>query len=64
MTGRNGTAPRAVALLVLADGEVFEGDAIGADPAGSGNGGGIATGEAVFNTVLSEIGRASCRATL
>ncbi|HVB93777.1 MAG TPA: glutamine-hydrolyzing carbamoyl-phosphate synthase small subunit [Acidimicrobiales bacterium] len=53
MTGRNGTAPRAVALLVLADGEVFEGDAIGADLAGSGNGGGIATGEAVFNTVLS-----------
>jgi carbamoyl-phosphate synthase small subunit len=50
MTGRNGTAPRPEALLVLADGEVFEGDAIGAAPADSG---GIATGEAVFNTVLS-----------
>lgn len=37
------------ALLVLADGEVFEGEAIGATPAS----GGIATGEAVFNTVLS-----------
>jgi carbamoyl-phosphate synthase small subunit len=36
------------ALLVLADGEVFEGDAIGAMPAG-----GLATGELVFNTVLS-----------
>ncbi|HEX3840508.1 MAG TPA: glutamine-hydrolyzing carbamoyl-phosphate synthase small subunit [Acidimicrobiales bacterium] len=50
MTGRNGTAPRPEALLVLADGEVFEGDAIGATPADSR---GIATGEAVFNTVLS-----------
>jgi carbamoyl-phosphate synthase small subunit len=50
MTGRNGTAPRPEALLVLADGEVFEGDAIGAALADSG---GIATGEAVFNTVLS-----------
>jgi carbamoyl-phosphate synthase small subunit len=40
-------------LLVLADGEVFEGDAIGADPVAAGGGGGIATGEAVFNTVLS-----------
>ncbi|HEV3265667.1 MAG TPA: glutamine-hydrolyzing carbamoyl-phosphate synthase small subunit [Acidimicrobiales bacterium] len=49
MTGRNGTAPRSEALLVLADGEVFEGDAIGAQPHDSG----IATGEAVFNTVLS-----------
>jgi len=36
------------ALLVLADGEVFEGEAIGAEPPG-----GIATGELVFNTVLS-----------
>src|SRR5665213_3197185 len=54
MTGRNGTAPRPDALLVLADGEVFEGEALGADPAGLGHGGdGIATGEAVFNTVLS-----------
>jgi carbamoyl-phosphate synthase small subunit len=53
MTGRNGTAPRSEALLVLADGEVFEGDAIGADPVAGAGGGGIATGEAVFNTVLS-----------
>src|SRR5664280_1599094 len=54
MTGRNGTAPRSDALLVLADGEVFEGEAMGADPAAPGLGGeGIATGEAVFNTVLS-----------
>ena len=36
------------ALLVLADGEVFEGEAIGATPLT-----GIATGEVVFNTVLS-----------
>lgn len=36
------------ALLVLADGEVFEGEAIGATPAD-----GVATGELVFNTVLS-----------
>src|SRR3989440_8913944 len=36
------------ALLVLADGTTFEGEAIGADPSG-----GIATGEVVFNTVLS-----------
>ena len=36
------------ALLVLADGEVFEGEALGATPDG-----GIATGEVVFNTVLS-----------
>jgi carbamoyl-phosphate synthase small subunit len=34
--------------LVLADGTVFEGEALGAEPAG-----GIATGEVVFNTVLS-----------
>ena len=53
MTGRNGTAPRSEARLVLADGEVFEGDAIGAEPVATGGGGGIATGEAVFNTVLS-----------
>jgi carbamoyl-phosphate synthase small subunit len=39
---------RAPALLVLADGEVFEGEAIGAPPPG-----GVATGELVFNTVLS-----------
>jgi carbamoyl-phosphate synthase small subunit len=35
------------ALLVLADGTTFEGEAIGADPAGP------ASGEVVFNTVLS-----------
>jgi carbamoyl-phosphate synthase small subunit len=36
------------ALLVLADGTTFEGEAVGAAPPG-----GIATGEVVFNTVLS-----------
>lgn len=36
------------ALLVLTDGTVFEGEALGATPPG-----GIATGEVVFNTVLS-----------
>ena len=36
------------AALVLADGAVFEGEAIGADAPG-----GVATGEVVFNTVLS-----------
>jgi carbamoyl-phosphate synthase small subunit len=36
------------ALLVLADGTTFEGEAMGATP-----GGGIATGEVVFNTVLT-----------
>ena len=36
------------AVLVLADGSVFEGEAIGADPPG-----GVASGEVVFNTVLS-----------
>ena len=36
------------ALLVLTDGTLFEGEALGAVPAG-----GIATGEVVFNTVLS-----------
>jgi carbamoyl-phosphate synthase small subunit len=36
------------ALLVLTDGTVFEGEALGASPAT-----GIATGEVVFNTVLS-----------
>ena len=39
---------RPPALLVLADGEVFEGEAVGAVPPG-----GVATGELVFNTVLS-----------
>jgi carbamoyl-phosphate synthase small subunit len=36
------------AHLVLVDGTVFEGEAIGAEPAG-----GVAAGEVVFNTVLS-----------
>ena len=36
------------AALVLADGSVFEGEAIGADAPS-----GISTGEVVFNTVLS-----------
>jgi carbamoyl-phosphate synthase small subunit len=40
--------PRSEALLVLGDGETFEGEAIGAYPHD-----GVATGEAVFNTVLS-----------
>ncbi len=48
MTGRNGTFPRADALLVLADGTRFEGEAVGAAPES-----GVTTGEAVFNTVLS-----------
>jgi carbamoyl-phosphate synthase small subunit len=39
---------RRPALLVLADGEVFEGEAVGAAPPD-----GVATGELVFNTVLS-----------
>jgi carbamoyl-phosphate synthase small subunit len=39
---------RKEALLVLADGTTFEGEAIGAEPPG-----GVATGELVFNTVLS-----------
>ncbi|MGH9194063.1 MAG: glutamine-hydrolyzing carbamoyl-phosphate synthase small subunit [Acidimicrobiales bacterium] len=36
------------ALLVLADGTTFEGESVGAEPPG-----GIATGEVVFNTVMS-----------
>ncbi len=36
------------ALLVLADGTTFEGEAVGADPPG-----GVVSGEVVFNTVLS-----------
>jgi carbamoyl-phosphate synthase small subunit len=43
-----GQGRREEALLVLADGTVFEGEAIGAVPPG-----GVATGEVVFNTVLS-----------
>jgi carbamoyl-phosphate synthase small subunit len=42
------SAERHAAALVLADGTAFEGEAVGAVPAG-----GIATGEAVFNTVHS-----------
>ena len=44
------TPPRDVreALLVLADGTTFEGEAIGAEPAS-----GVASGEVVFNTVLA-----------
>jgi carbamoyl-phosphate synthase small subunit len=54
VSGRNGTPPRTDALLVLADGEAFEGEAIGATPVGAdGVPTGITTGEAVFNTVLS-----------
>ena len=41
-------SPLREALLVLADGTTFEGEAIGADAPG-----GVATGEVVFNTVLS-----------
>ena len=36
------------ALLILADGTIFEGEAIGAQPSG-----GVTTGEVVFNTVMS-----------
>ena len=39
---------RTQALLVLADGTTFEGEAMGAEPPG-----GVTTGEAVFNTVMS-----------
>jgi carbamoyl-phosphate synthase small subunit len=46
--GEEWSAGRAPAVLVLADGEVFEGEAIGAAPPG-----GVSTGELVFNTVLS-----------
>ncbi len=48
---KSGPAPgkeRPEALLVLADGEVFEGEAVGAPPPD-----GVARGELVFNTVLS-----------
>ncbi len=48
MSGRSGPLHRHEAWLVLADGTRFEGEAIGAVP-----GGGVTTGEAVFNTVLS-----------
>ena len=36
------------ALLVLADGEVYEGEAVGFERPG-----GVASGEVVFNTVLT-----------
>jgi carbamoyl-phosphate synthase small subunit len=42
------SGPVREALLVLADGTTFEGEAMGAEPPG-----GVATGEVVFNTVLS-----------
>jgi carbamoyl-phosphate synthase small subunit len=42
------SGPVREALLVLTDGTVFEGEALGATPAN-----GLATGEVVFNTVLS-----------
>ena len=45
---RNRRHRPAEAALVLADGEVFEGEAIGATPSN-----GVASGEVVFNTVLS-----------
>ena len=48
MSPRTGARHRDPALLVLADGSVFEGEAFGAVPAD-----GVTTGEAVFNTVLS-----------
>jgi carbamoyl-phosphate synthase small subunit len=48
VSARTGPATRPEALLVLADGTRFEGEAIGALADG-----GVATGEAVFNTVLS-----------
>ncbi len=48
MSPRLGTVHREPALLVLADGSAFEGEAFGAVPDD-----GVSTGEAVFNTVLS-----------
>jgi len=48
MSGRSGPLHRHQAFLVLADGTRFEGEAMGAEPDG-----GVTTGEAVFNTVLS-----------
>jgi len=47
-TASDGQRVRRDAALVLADGEVFEGEHLGAEPPG-----GVATGEVVFNTVLS-----------
>jgi len=48
MSARTGSVRREPALLVLADGAAFEGEAFGAVPAD-----GVSSGEAVFNTVLS-----------
>ncbi|HEX9530277.1 MAG TPA: glutamine-hydrolyzing carbamoyl-phosphate synthase small subunit [Acidimicrobiales bacterium] len=49
MAGSEAARPAAVpALLVMADGTTFEGEAVGARPVG-----GVATGELVFNTVMS-----------
>jgi len=48
VSARRGPLHRDEAWLVLADGSSFEGEAIGAVPDG-----GVTTGEAVFNTVLS-----------
>jgi len=48
MSARTGSVRREPALLVLADGAAFEGEAFGAVPDD-----GISSGEAVFNTVLS-----------
>ncbi len=47
MTAFDESEPRA-AVLVLADGSIFEGEHIGADPAA-----GMASGEVVFNTALT-----------
>ena len=48
MSGRGAATSRVDAVLSLADGELFEGEAVGAAPAD-----GVATGEVVFNTALS-----------
>ncbi len=40
-------------VLVLADGSVFEGDLLGAEPAASAESAAVFSGEVVFNTVLS-----------
>src|SRR6266498_5708876 len=42
------TGPTREAVLVLRDGTIFEGEAVGAEPSG-----GAAVGEVVFNTALS-----------
>lgn len=45
--------PARNAALVLADGSVFEGELIGAELPADGAAGGVASGEVVFNTVMS-----------